>query len=351
MPVLAIIDAGVTSIQGLGRYGSQRYGIAPGGAMDRMALAEANALTGQPAGGAAIEIGPLPAKFAVSGGAVRIAVTGAEREVFINDQSLPLGVTQLASVGDNVTLRGARRGQYSYISIQGGMQGRDGDAGNPAADEPPAARNTWVLRQGDRIYTSTAVRAVSESRLRLQRRFALPIRVVLGPQQDYFSTDALNAFLSTNWVVSHAANRMAYMLEGGRIEPERGFDMVSDGTVTGNIQISGNGQPIVILNDRGTVGGYPKIATIISADLGRFAQTSVSETLRFEAVSVTEAQVHARNFAFELANVKPKLEVLRAARPVSEVVLIGSNIAGDVFNPADWLTDNSSSDSMRAEDL
>lgn len=340
MPSLNIIDAGAASIQGLGRYGSQRYGIAPGGAMDRMALAEANALTGQPAGGAAIEIGPLPIRLGVSGGAVRIALSGADRELLIDGRSVPLGATHVADKGVVVTVRGARNGQFSYLSVQGGLQGRDGQA--PAASngfDISQSMRAWVLIANDWIAVKPAATGQQENRLRPQRRSASPIRVVLGPQLDYFSEEAVSRFLATPWAVSHASNRMAYLLEGGRVELQKGFNIVSDGTVTGNIQIAGNGQPLAILRDRGTVGGYPKIATIISADIGRFAQAPVAGRITFEAVSVIEAQSIARDFAFALANVKPRVETVQPFQPVSLAALLDSNIAGDAFNPIDWLSE------------
>lgn len=128
---------------------------------------------------------------------------------------------------------------------------------------------------------------------------------------------------------------MAYLLDGGRVGLHRGHNIVSDGTVTGNIQIAGSGQPVVILSDRGTVGGYPKIATIVTADLGRFAQLPVGQKFNFAAVSVQEAQVSAREFALRLDNVKPRVEVATATGLTIEK-LVGCNVAGDAFDAIAW---------------
>lgn len=341
MPLLKVMTPGASSIQGLGYYGAQRYGLAPGGAMDRLSLAEANALTGLPAGAAAIEVGPLPARFALSGETVRIAVTGAARDVLVDEVPLRLGVTALVRDGQIVTMRGARGGQYSYVSIEGGLQ-QSGDAGEAAVKSRAGADpRSWVLSAGDAIPCKAAGTAQGERRLQLHTRSTSPVRVVLGPQIEYFSEAETARFLATPWIVSHASNRMAYVLEGGRVALARGHNIVSDGTVTGNIQIAGNGQPIVILCDRGTIGGYPKIATVISADIGRLAQVTQGGRVHFGAISVLEAQVVARDFAERLANIKPRVEsaaATPAAQPTA-AALLASNVAGEVFNPMDGMPD------------
>ena len=338
MPNLVVVEAGVSSIQGLGRYGSQRYGIAPGGAMDRMALAEGNALTGLPSGSAAIEIGPLPARFAIVDGPVRIAITGAERDVLVDGIRVPLGVSQVVKDGQAISFRGVRSGQYTYLSIQGGLHGRTSKPTKTSSTHPQAV-NSWTFVDGDRVAVRAAIAGQLEQRLKLRRRSGVPIRVILGPQLEYFSTSAISKFLSTDWMLTHAANRMACVLRGDRIDLHRGCDIVSDGTVTGNIQVAGSGQPIVILNDRGTIGGYPKIATIISADLGWFAQMQLMGRVKFESVSVIEAQTVARDFAFELANLRPKLEAVQPDGQISIAALYDNNVAGDAFCPDDWLPD------------
>jgi 5-oxoprolinase (ATP-hydrolysing) subunit C len=338
MPSLIVVDAGVASIQGLGRYGSQRYGVAPGGAMDRLGLAEANALTGQPHGAAAIEIGPLPLKLRTSGGAVRIGLSGADRAAFIDGRPLAIGATAVAYDGQTIDIRGVRSGRFSYLSIQGGLAGR-GESFREGANFPTgrASPRSWILNVGEVLDLNEMTPGQDEKRLRQHVRSNVPVRVVLGPQDDYFSKDALEQFLSTPWRISHASDRMAYRLDGLPVPLERGFNIVSDGTVTGNIQITGNGQPLAILCDRGTTGGYPKIATIISADLGRFVQTTVGGQVHFTPVSIVEAHYAARDFAFNLANVKPRVESVRTAS-ISLEALLMSNVAGDAFDAADDLS-------------
>ena len=103
---------------------------------------------------------------------------------------------------------------------------------------------------------------------------------------------------------------MGYRLEGPKLAHADGFNIVSDGTVPGSIQVPGNGQPLALLADRGTTGGYPKIATIITADLPRFAQTQAGGRVRFTSVPIEEAQKEARRFATLLAQIGEHVEKL-----------------------------------------
>ena len=112
------------------------------------------------------------------------------------------------------------------------------------------------------------------------------IRVVLGPQHDYFADDQIAAFLAGPWTVSARSDRMAYFLDGPRLTHARGYNIVSDGIAMGAIQVPGDGRPIVLMADRQSTGGYPKIATIIGPDLGRLAQARPGAVFRFAAVSI-----------------------------------------------------------------
>ncbi len=118
---------------------------------------------------------------------------------------------------------------------------------------------------------------------------AAPIRVIPGPQDDHFTEDALATFLSADFTLSPQSDRMGYRLTGPRLTHRAGHDIVSDGIAFGSVQVPGDGQPIVLMADRQPTGGYPKIATVIRADLPRLAQTRPGATLRFQAVTVAEA--------------------------------------------------------------
>ena len=136
------------------------------------------------------------------------------------------------------------------------------------------------LQAGDELQVAAASGA-AERRIELPAATDGPIRVVMGPQDDEFG-DATRLFLDSEWKISATSDRMGYRLEGPVIRHLHGHNIVSDGTVNGSIQVPGNGQPIVLMPDRGTSGGYPKIATVISADLGRFAQIPAGSRLSFQ---------------------------------------------------------------------
>ena len=129
----------------------------------------------------------------------------------------------------------------------------------------------------------------------------------MGPQDDEFSDEAKALFLASDWKISATSDRMGYRLEGPVIKHLHGHNIVSDGTVNGSMQVPGNGQPIVLMPDRGTSGGYPKIATVITADFGRFAQTPAGRGFRFKAVSMAEAQAEAKKFAELLRTLPDRL--------------------------------------------
>jgi len=153
------------------------------------------------------------------------------------------------------------------------------------------------------------------------------IRVVLGPQSDYFSADQIAAFLAGPWTVSDRSDRMAYLLDGRPLVHAKGFNIVSDGIVMGAIQVPGEGKPLVLMADRPPTGGYPKIATIIGADLGRIAQFRPGTRFRFTAVSVAEA-VKARRDEAEALAVQIKLEPLIRTHFTSEYLLTRNLVDG-----------------------
>ena len=117
-----------------------------------------------------------------------------------------------------------------------------------------------------------------------------PVRVVFGPQRDYFTDESVTAFLTGEYKVSREADRMGMRLEGPFLEHARGYNIISDGIVTGAIQVPGNGLPIILLADHQTTGGYPKIGTVISADIPRLGRLKPGDTLSFTEISVADAE-------------------------------------------------------------
>ena len=298
MSRLVVMSIGpASSVQDGGRPGSQRYGLVPSGAMDRLALAAANVLVGNPPFTAAIEIGPFGASFIARGGAVRVALSGAARDADIAKRPVAFDTSMTLAEGESLTLGFARGGSFSYLAIEGGVQGEP-MFGSLAVNARAGLGSPYprALQAGDELQVADASGA-AERRIDLPAVADGPIRVVLGPQDDEFSDDMKKLFLDGEWRISATSDRMGYRLEGPVIRHLHGHNIVSDGTVNGSIQVPGNGAPIVLMPDRGTSGGYPKIATVISADIGRFAQMPAGKAFRFRAVSMKEAQAEARKFA------------------------------------------------------
>lgn len=322
-----------TSVQDAGRFGAQRYGLTPSGAMDRLALATANTLAGNPPFAAAIELGPFGATFTASDGPIRIAMAGASRSIRIDDRVLPLNQSVTLMPGERLVLGAAREGVFSYLAIEGGIIGEAAfgslSVNARAGLGSPVPR---PLQNGDHLDVRAATER-SEHALPPLPPSPDPIRVVLGPQDDEFG-DAVKTFLDGTWTISATSDRMGYRLEGPVVRHRHGHNIVSDGTVDGSIQVPGNGQPIVLMPDRGTTGGYPKIATVIGADLGRFAQMPPGRPFRFQAVSVADARRAAIAFAALLRDL-PAHMVDVAHFEFNVAALQNANVAGSAVNAVD----------------
>ena len=298
MSKLVIATIGpASSVQDGGRHGAQRYGLTPSGAMDRLALAAANTLVGNAPFAAAIEIGPFSASFTAREGAIRVALAGASRSADIAGRAVAFDSSMTLADGETLTLGFARGGCFSYLAIEGAIAG-ELMFGSLAVNARAGLGSPYPrpLQAGDEFKTQTASGA-AERRIDLPVATEGPIRVVLGPQDDEFAEDEKALFLDSEWKISATSDRMGYRLEGPETKHLHGHNIVSDGTVNGSIQVPGNGAPIVLMPDRGTSGGYPKIATVISVDLGRFAQIPAGKAFRFKAVSMAEAQAEVRKFA------------------------------------------------------
>jgi 5-oxoprolinase (ATP-hydrolysing) subunit C len=322
-----------SSVQDGGRYGAQRYGLTPSGAMDRLALAVANSLVGNTLFAAAIEIGPFGAAFTAREGAVRVALAGAARNADIAGRAVASDTSMTLADGETLTLGFARGGSFSYLAIEGGITGEP-MFGSLAVNARAGLGSPYPrpLQAGDELHAVPASGA-TERRIDLPAVTEAPIRVVLGPQDDEFG-DATELFLDSEWKISATSDRMGYRLEGPVIKHLHGHNIVSDGTVNGSIQVPGNGQPIVLMPDRGTSGGYPKIATVISADLGRFAQIPAGKGFRFKALGMAEAQAEFRNLAELLRTLPDRVRDIENFELNIEA-LQNANVAGSAVSAVD----------------
>jgi biotin-dependent carboxylase-like uncharacterized protein len=323
-----------SSIQDGGRHGAQRYGLTPSGAVDRLALAAANCLVGNEFFAAAIEIGPFGAAFTAREGAVRVALSGASRSADIAGRAVASDTSMTLADGETLTLGFARGGAFSYLAIEGGIEGEP-TFGSLAVNARAGLGSPYPrpLQAGDELQMAVASGA-AERRIDLPATLEGPIRVVMGPQDDEFGDTEKKLFLDSEWKVSATSDRMGYRLEGPVIKHLHGHNIVSDGTVDGSIQVPGNGAPIVLMPDRGTSGGYPKIATVISADFGRFAQIPAGKGFRFKPVSMAEAQSEARKFAQLLRSLPDRLRSIENF-DLNIEALQDANVAGAAVSAVD----------------
>ncbi len=290
----------MTTVQDMGRFGTQALGVPVSGALDIDALRLANALVGNPPNAAALEIRMVGPTLQVTGGPARVALTGTQVPIEIISETattIPAGQSALLSPGTRFRIGATRDTGVCYLGVQGsfaivpelgslstylpgkmgGVQGRalvKGDALPIGGDLP----TTGAERRSDQSVLANVG----------------PVRVILGPQDDYFTPPALRTFLTSRYKVTARSNRMGLQLDGATLSHARGYNIASDGIVAGSIQVTGTGQPIILLADRQTTGGYPKIATVISADLPRLGRMTAGQTINFTPISVEDAETLRR---------------------------------------------------------
>lgn len=329
-----------SSVQDGGRFGAQRYGLTPSGAMDRLGLAVANCLAGNALFAPAIEIGPFGATLTARGGSLRVGLGGAPRSADLAGRAITWETSVTIAEGETLKLGLARGGSFSYVAIEGAIAGEP-MFGSLAVNARAGLGSPFPrpLQAGDELEVGPASIG-ADHRIELPVMASGPIRVVLGPQNDEFSEEAVNLFLDSEWKISATSDRMGYRLEGPVTKHLHGHNIVSDGTVNGSIQVPGNGQPIVLMADRGTSGGYPKIATIITADFGRFAQIPAGKPFSFKAITIYEAQAEARKFAALLASLRDRLSAIESF-DLNVEALQDANVAGVAVSAVDvgtWQT-------------
>ncbi|MCZ4282474.1 biotin-dependent carboxyltransferase family protein [Kiloniella laminariae] len=299
--VLKILSPGVfSSLQDRGRLGFGAYGVPRSGAADPVSLRIGNHLLGNDAFETAIEFRFLGPKILIERGSVRLALAGdATADLFLseNDEAVKISPWQTVRLdeGDILSVMPLSKGATGYLALEGGF-----DLEPVLGSCSTYARaglggvNGKNLQQGDCLTARLDhPREMIEKIVKHPPRFGEePLRVLLGPQDDYFSVETLGIFEASEYQISSDVDRMGIRLEGTALAPlpEKGSDLISDGLVPGAIQIPGNGQPIVLFVDCQTIGGYPKIATVITADLHHLGQVTPGNTIRFKVVTPEEAR-------------------------------------------------------------
>ena len=290
-----VIQPGIFSlIEDAGRFGQHAIGLTSGGPLDRNAFRWANRLCGDQQSAAAIEItvGGLVLESKVN---TTIAVTGANIPLTINKQSRDLWQSHQVKVGDRIELGFASSGSRGYLAVAGGFIIEP--IFNSVATVPREAlgglhRDGTALQAGDLIpctesLSAPQLRVPSGHRPDYSANSAL-LRVVLGYQQQAFSNIKQQLFFSSEYLITESSDRMGFRLKGPAIKPTVD-GILSEGISLGAIQVPADGQPIVLLNDRQTIGGYPKLGSVLSLDIGKLAQLLPGGSLRFEAISIEQA--------------------------------------------------------------
>lgn len=290
-PSLEVLEGGWrTSVQDQGRPGWRRYGVTAAGALDRAALARANAAVGNPPDAAALEVtltGPrvaflAPCVFALAGADLGAVL---ERADLCLPWPVPRGVAVRARPGNVLSFGARRAGCRAYLAFAGGID-VPVVLGSRSTDLTAGfgGFSGRALRTGDRLALLAPGRGATPPPAREEdAALDLTVRVHLGPQDDHFGPAALWRFWETAWHVSTTSDRVGCRLSGAALAHAGPAEIVSDGMVPGCIQVPPDGQPIVSLADGPTTGGYPKIATVVGADLPRLAQlVPGASRLRFE---------------------------------------------------------------------
>lgn len=318
---IRILKSGLyTTVQDLGRMGYQSYGFSTSGVMDTRSFKIANILIDNEENEAGLEftlIGPT-LKFTSD---TILAITGGYFQPKMNNIEIPMYKAIFANKGDILSFGGARTGSRGYISFSskldipvimgsrstntkchiGGYKGR------------PLKKGDLILFREKKQYIKHFL-----SREITPEDFSntnITLRVVLGPQAEYFTQKGLNTFLKEPYKVTVDFDRMGCRLDGPKIEYKNSVDIISDGIAFGAIQIPAHGKPIIMLADRQTTGGYAKIANIISSDLPKLAQSKPGDLIRFTSVTIEEAQQLIRDEAKIESRIRDKI-----SKPCKEIL-------------------------------
>lgn len=285
----------LTTVQDLGRTGYQRFGVSVSGAVDPRSAAVANILAGNPDGEAVLECTVLGPQLRFDAPAV-IAVTGADLGPTLDGVPVENYRALRVQAGQTLRFTGPKCGCRAYLAVSGGLD----------VPEVMGSRSTYMkakiggwhgrkLEKGDVL----PLRAPGTEPKALENRALAPefrgrseytLRVVMGPQDNAFTPGGVSAFLSGVYTVTPEFDRMGCRMEGPEIEHAGSADILSDGIAFGAVQVPDSGQPIVMLADRQTTGGYTKIANVISADFRILGQLKSGDRVRFEKVSLAAAQ-------------------------------------------------------------
>jgi biotin-dependent carboxylase-like uncharacterized protein len=341
-PALRILKPGIlTTVQDLGRIGFQHLGVAASGALDPVGLQAANALVGNAFNTGVLEAAYVGPTFVVDADSVQLACVGADAVIEILPDERASRGTRIPTMRSFQVHRGevVRIGAISgsallYIAVEGGF-----------AIEPVLGSVSTFIRGAIGGWQGRSL--VAGDLLPLQRNDSsgrddcqldglnlLPpdrFRVILGPQHTFFSERAIKTFFDSEYSVKPSTDRMAIHLDGPKLEHLAGHDIVSDGIALGSIQVPGHGNPLILMADRQTTGGYPKIATVISADLPALGRTRIGDTIAFEQITIEEARFLRSKLVEEIRSIPTRIVPTRRSTDIV-AHLLGSNLISGAIN-------------------
>lgn len=285
-----------STVQDRGRYGHVRLGVPVSGPADPFAFRAAQALVGNTPADAAIEAVGLPFSFRCETSRI-VAVTGRGVSVTVRD-GLPAWTSLFVRAGDLVTVTGTARSRYAYVAVTGGIA-TPPVLGSRAAY--PRAGLGDILRSGDALALGDARRQAEDAGRSVAFAYGDAVAAIPGPHLARFDEATVERFFSAPFAVSAQSDRQGVRLEGPEVAPREG-EILTCGVVAGAIQVPRGGQPIVLLADHQTTGGYPIVATVIGADIGLVAQRAPGEALSFYRVDRERALFRGRERAALLAS-------------------------------------------------
>lgn len=290
---LVVVKPGLlTSVQDLGRHGHQESGVPVAGPMDAFSHRLANQLAGNQLDAATLEVTLLGPELIVDANTT-IAITGARFEVACDDRVVPINASFGVRRGQRIKFGRIEQGARAYLAVAGGIQ----------TDPVLGSRATHLVSRmggfsGRALQAGDRVPILSDLGVRPQRKsggLTLPtnrralLRVMAGPQADWFEADALKTIGGVSFRISPQSNRMGYRLQGPPIVRARDGELISEPLGIGAIQVPSAGEPILLMADRQTAGGYPKIGYVISADLPLAGQLAPGDFIEFHLCSPQEA--------------------------------------------------------------
>ena len=297
----------LTTVQDLGRPGYQQYGVVVGGALDGFAARAVNLCVGNDENAALLEMAQTGPDLVFERD-VLVAWGGADFATRVNDEPLPRDRAVRIAAGEVISFGLARSGLRAWLAIAGGIdvplvmgsrstyrragigghQGRVLVAGDVLQLFPPTA---WAQQQLAALAADRKRATAWTVRPDMMGKPAKPgtVRALRGPECDWFTKDAQRAFFSSEWKATKEADRMGVRLQGPELTLAKPREMISSSVNAGVVQVPAAGQPIVLLPSRQSVGGYPRLAAVVTADLGRFTQMRPGDTVRFVETTIATA--------------------------------------------------------------